>query len=194
MYTLHIANKNYSSWSLRPWILLKALDIPFTEISHLFGEAGDWQRYKQTNPTGLVPCLLDDEQVVWDSLAIVEYIYEDHPRVWPPERATRAWARSVVAEMHSGLTAIRQYCSMSCGIRVKLNVKAQEAIAKDVERIEQIWSEGLAKFGGPYLAGSEFTAVDAFYAPVVFRFLTYGIELSPAANAYMQRMLEHPAM
>ena len=196
-YELHIGNKNYSSWSLRPWILLKALDIPFIEHQHYF--TPDNSAFKTFSPTALVPCLIDGQDTkkitVWDSLAIAEYIHEDHPAVWPANREARGFARSAAAEMHSGFGALRSLCSMSVGIRVKM-FDTPPALIRDLARIDDIWRSGLSGFGGPFLAGSRFTAVDAFYAPVVFRIQTYGVgfDLSKAARAYVDFMLQQPAM
>jgi glutathione S-transferase len=185
MKILHIGNKNYSSWSLRPWILMTELGIPFTERLHVFGPTFDARR--AGSPTNKVPCLVDDGRIVWDSLAIAEYLAEDHP-VWPRDRDARAWARCASAEMHSGFQALRTHCSMTCGTRVKLHVHP-EALAKDVSRLVELWHEGLARFGGPFLAGASFTGVDAFFAPVAFRVQTYGLELPGAAGAYGKRLL-----
>jgi glutathione S-transferase len=192
MYELHIANKNYSSWSLRPWVLMKETRIPFAERLNRF-EANNWDRFRQFSPTGKVPCLVDGDTVVWDSLAIVEYLYEAHRSVWPTDRNARAWARSAAAEMHSGFGVLRDLCSMSCGVRIKLHA-VTASLQKDIRRIDELWCEGLARFGGPFLAGSAFTAVDAFYAPVVFRVQTYGLSLSATAEAYVSRILLLPAM
>jgi glutathione S-transferase len=193
MYDLHIANKNYSSWSLRPWILLKALNIPFTEHMHYF--APDNSAFKAFSPSALVPSLVDGAVTVWDSLAIVEYVAEDHKQVWPERREARAYARSAAAEMHSGFSTLRSICSMTVGVRIKL-FDTPPALIRDLARIDEIWRYGLANFGGPYLAGGRFTAVDAFYAPVVFRIQTYGLgfDLSAEARAYVDRMLAEPAM
>jgi glutathione S-transferase len=190
MRTLHIANKNYSSWSLRPWLLMRELGIDFEERLHPFGTGEDFTRF---SPSGKVPCLHDGELVVWDSLAIVEALAESHAGVWPSDRVARAWARSAAAEMHSGFAALRQHCSMSCGVRIRLHAHPS-ALARDVARIEALWSEGLERFGGPFLAGASFSAVDAFFAPVVFRVQTYGLALSDLAAAYVARMLALPGM
>jgi glutathione S-transferase len=192
-YELHIGNKNYSSWSLRPWVLLKALDIPFTEHQHYF--TPDNSAFKTFSPTALVPALIDGKQTIWDSLAIAEYVYEDHSAVWPASREARSFARSAAAEMHSGFSALRNLCSMNIGIRVKM-FDTPPALIRDLARIDDIWRYGFSNFGGPYIAGSTFTAVDAFYAPVVFRIQTYGVgfDLSREARAYVDFMLQHPAM
>ena len=189
MYTLHIANKNYSSWSLRPWLLMEHLQIPFEEVLHVFNQ----EKFNTFSPTALVPCLNDGARVIWESLAIVEYLAENHPAVWPWNKVARAWARSATAEMHAGFNALRDGCSMSCGVRVKLFEQTEE-LQKDLRRLDQLWCDGLKQFGGPFLAGEIFTAVDAFYAPMVFRQQTYGFQLSDQAMAYIQLLLDLPAM
>lgn len=193
MYTLIIGNKNYSSWSLRPWVLLKVLGIPFTERLERFIDHGSHDEFRAFSPTGRVPCLVDGDTFVWDSLAITEYVAEAYPSVWPADRAARAWARSVSAEMHSGFSALRNVCGMNCGLRVEL-VDPPPALAHDLARIDEIWREGLDTFGGPFLAGPGFSAADAFFAPVAFRLMTYGLTLSPEADAYAQRLRDLPAM
>jgi glutathione S-transferase len=192
MYTLHIGNKNYSSWSLRPWVLMSERGIPFTERLHVFGPAFD-ARSEGASPTGKVPCLHDGERVVWESLAIAEYLAERHAGVWPADGEARAWARCAAAEMHSGFAALRDTCSMSCGVRVRLH-EIPPGTAADIGRIDELWTQGLERFGGPYLAGPTFGAVDAFFCPVAFRVQTYGLELSPAAARYARRLLELPSM
>jgi glutathione S-transferase len=193
MYDLYIANKNYSSWSLRPWVLLRELDIGFNEKLVPFAEEGQPSRFTSFSPTGKVPCLVDGPRVVWDSLAIAEYVAEAHPTVWPADAAARAWARCASAEMHSGFSSLRSVCSMNCGIRVRIH-SFTPAVLADVTRIDALWTEGLNRFGGPFLAGNQFTAVDAFYAPVAFRFQTYTPPLSATAAAYAQRLLDLPSM
>ena len=192
MYTLHIGNKNYSSWSLRPWILMTELGIPFTERMHLFGP-GFTAKSEAKSPAGLVPCLHDGRRVVWDSLSIAEYLGDRHGGVWPSDADARAWARSAAAEMHSGFATLRHVCSMSCGVRVRLHTIPQ-GLERDVVRIDELWQDGLDRFGGPFLAGASFGAVDAFFCPVAFRVQTYGLDLPPAAGAYAKRLLALPGM
>ncbi len=193
MYSLYIANKNYSSWSLRPWVLLSERGIEFEEQLTPFDSETNWQRFRQFSPTGKVPCLVDGDTVVWDSLAIAEYLAERHPGVWPNNASARAWARCAAAEMHSGFGVLRDICSMNCGIRVRLH-ELPAALKKDIARIEELWNEGLNRFGGPYLAGAAFTGVDAFFAPVAFRVQTFGLPLGDAAASYVARLLALPSM
>lgn len=192
MPTLYIANKSYSSWSLRPWVLMSELGIPFEEKLVPFGD-GPGKGFRTFSPSGRVPCLHDGDAVVWDSLAIAEYLAEDHPAVWPSNRMARAWARSASAEMHSGFTALRTQCGMICGARIRLH-EIGSALKADIDRVGELWSEGLDRFGGPFLAGDAFTAVDAFFAPVAFRVQTYGLVLPGPAAAYAQRLLALPSM
>ena len=193
MYTLIVGNKNYSSWSLRPWLLLRVLDIPFTEQLMPFIDYGSHVAFREFSPTGRVPLLVDGPISVWDSLAITEYVAQDHASVWPADRAARAFARSIAAEMHSGFVALRNICTMNCGIRVQL-ADRPPALEQDLARIDEIWCEGLARFGGPFLAGASFTAADAFYAPVALRLQTYGITLSQPAAEYASRLLALPQL
>ena len=193
MYALYIANKNYSSWSLRPWVLLRTLEIGFEERFVPFLQGSSYAEFRKFSPTGLVPCLVDGDLTVWDSLAITEYVGEDHPQVWPADRAARAWARSATAEMHSGFSALRNICGMNIGVRVRLHDQSP-ALKADLARLDELWTEGLEKFGGPFLAGDKFTAVDAFFCPVAFRLQTYGLELSEAALVYAERLRALPAM
>ena len=188
MYTLHIANKNYSSWSLRSWVLMKELGIEFNEQLIVFGDEPTWQAYRRLSPSGKVPCLTDESTTVWDSLAIIEYLAERHEGVWPKDAKARAWARCAAAEMHSGFQSLRDICSMNVGLRIRMNT-VSEGLQKDVDRIDSLWSHGLQQFGGPFLAGDCFTAVDAFFAPVVYRVRTYGLDLSEGAAAYVERVL-----
>ena len=188
MLRLFIGNKNYSSWSLRPWLLMKALGIPFEECLVPFGLSAAAGGFKSFSPTGRVPCLTDGARTVWDSLAIAEYLAEDFPRVWPTDRSARAWARCATAEMHSGFHTIRDVCTMNCGLRVAV-ASWTPSLLKEWNRIDELWCSGLAQFGGPFLAGPRFTAADAFYAPVAFRVQTYSPKLSPTAAAYADRLL-----
>jgi len=193
MYDLYIANKNYSSWSLRPWVLMRELGIAFREHLVPFGQEAMWRDFRRISPTGKVPCLVDGGTVVWDSLSIAEYLAERHEGVWPAEAGARAWARSAAAEMHSGFGELRNRCSMSCGQRVRLHERPA-ALEREVARLGALWNDGLRRFGGPFLAGKAFTAVDAFYAPVAFRIQTYGLSLDSPAAAYAERLLGTRAM
>jgi glutathione S-transferase len=188
MYELFIANKNYSSWSVRPWVLMRELDIEFREHLLPFGDELRWDEFRKISPTGKVPCLIDGDTVVWDSLAITEYLAERHDTVWPAAARARAWARSAAAEMHSGFSELRNRCSMSCGQRVQLD-EIPVSLQSEIARLGILWNDGLHRFGGPFLAGRAFSAVDAFYGPVAFRIQTYGLKLETAAAAYAQRLL-----
>jgi glutathione S-transferase len=185
MYELIIANKNYSSWSMRPWVLLRELGIAFKETLLRFDQGG----FRKHSPTGRVPLLVDGDTRVWDSLAIAEYLAERHAGVWPTDAKARAWARSAAAEMHSSFGAIRNDCSMSVGIRMRLH-QIRPALQADLDRLAELWTDGLTRHGGPFLAGAAFTAVDAFYAPVATRVQTYGLALPAQAAAYVNRLLE----
>ncbi len=193
MYSLYIANKNYSSWSLRPWLLLRELQIPFDERIIPFHDASAWTAYRRISPNGKVPCLIDAQTTVWDSLAIAEYLAERHAGVWPAAAVARAWARSAAAEMHSGFGELRNRCPMSCGIRVSLS-SVPPGLSADLTRLSTLWNDGLRRFGGPFLGGAAFGAVDAFFAPVAFRVQSYGLELDPASQAYVARLLALPGM
>ena len=193
MYQLYIANKNYSSWSLRPWVLMRQLGIAFDERLQVFQGATNWQRFRQFSPTGRVPTLADDNTTVWDSLAITEYLAERHTGVWPADPQARAYARCAAAEMHAGFSALRNECSMNCGLRVRLH-RPSPALHTETARLNELWGDGLVRFGGPFLAGAQFTAVDAFFAPVAFRYQSYAIALDSRAAAYAQRLLRLPAM
>jgi glutathione S-transferase len=186
---LYIGNKNYSSWSLRPWVLMRELNVPFTEKLVPFG-AGAFQAF---SPTGKVPCLVDGDITVWDSLSIAEYVGERHAGIWPAEAKARAWARSAACEMHSGFFALRNACTMNCGIRVTLHA-VDAALAKDLARIEALWADGLARFGGPFLTGPRFCAADAFFAPVAFRLQTYEPPIGADARRYASLLLGLPSM
>jgi glutathione S-transferase len=181
MYTLHIANKNYSSWSLRPWILLTELGIPFEEKLTPFAGSANSEEFKNA------------ERAVWDSLAICEYLAQFNDRVWPREIGARTWARCVSAEMHSGFSTLRNICAMSVGVRINL-FERPSALLNDVERLDEIFSEGLNRFGGPFLAGATFSAADAFFAPVAFRVRTFDLDLSKTGQAYCEKLLSLESM
>jgi|SRR5450631_3543957 len=193
MYALYIANKNYSSWSLRPWVLLRELNIPFVEHLVPFGDTSGWGAYRKISPNGKVPGLIDGDTVVWDSLAIAEYLAERHDKVWPAGDQARAWARSAAAEMHSGFNELRNRCSMSCGVRLRLK-EFPPSLQRDIARLGSLWKDGLQRFGGPFLAGRAFTAVDAFFAPVAFRIQTYALTLDASAADYAARLRDLPGM
>src|SRR5688572_16887712 len=193
MFELLIANKNYSSWSLRPWVLMRELRIPFEERLVPFGGKGDPNAFRAFSPTGKVPCLVDDSTVIWDSLAIAEFLAERVPEVWPADSVARAWARCAAAEMHSGFATLRDICSMNCGLRVRID-PYPPALRREWTRIDDLWNDGLARFGGPFLAGAAFTAVDAFFAPVAFRVQSYEPPLSSRSREYVNRLLSLPSM
>jgi glutathione S-transferase len=193
MYELYIANKNYSSWSLRPWVLMRELDIPFDEHLLPFRQTALWADFRRISSSGKVPVLVDENCVVWDSLAIVEFLAERYAGVWPSDATARTWARSASAEMHSGFQELRQRCSMTCGQRVRLH-EVGRSLAHDIARLGALWNDGLERFGGPFLAGRAFCAVDAFFAPVAFRIQSYNLILDTASAAYARRLLELRSM
>ncbi|MGR3808436.1 glutathione S-transferase [Pasteurella testudinis DSM 23072] len=197
MYTLFIANKTNSSWSLRPWILLTQLGIPFEEVQLYFQPDKQLQKidFLQASPISKVPALHHNNMVIWDSLAIVEYIAEDYPQVWASDKAARAWSRCASAEMHSSFVALRTQCSMNTQKFTPLSTP-DTALLTELQRIDQLWTDGLQRFKGEFLAANQFTAVDAFFAPVVIRLIHYGLMdyLSPAANAYAKRIYQLPSM
>ena len=193
MLTLIIANRNYSSWSLRPWVLMRTLGIAFSEELIPFGPQPPGRSIAERSPSGRVPCLVDGEFIVWDSLAITEYLAERHTSVWPADTHARAWARCAAAEMHSSFFALRNSCGMTCGQRIRLHGMSP-ALTADLARLAALWGEGLLRFGGGFLGGAAFSAVDAFFAPVAFRVQSYGLALPPALLAYVQRLLDLPAM
>ncbi len=172
---------------------MRILDIPFRERFEAFVDHGSHEAFQCFSPTGRVPCLLDGETVVWDSLAILEYLAEIYPNVWPSDRVARAFARSAAAEMHSGFSALRNFCPMSCGVRIELTTYPTE-LRVDLDRLDKIWREGIGRFGGPFLAGDGFTGIDAFFAPIAFRLQTYGLSLSSVSDVYVDRLRRLPAM
>jgi glutathione S-transferase len=193
MYTLYIGNKNYSSWSLRPWVLMKNAGIGFREERISLYGAESKPRLLAVSPSGRVPCLHDGKRVVWDSLAIAEYLAERHPGLWPDDDGARAWARCASAEMHSGFADLRDQFSMD--LRVRTSMQPRPETAANIARIDVIWREGRARFGdgGPFLCGA-FGIVDAFWCPVAFRFRSYGVVLSGASQEYLEALLALPAM
>lgn len=196
MYQLFIGNKNYSTWSMRPWILLTQAGISFQEHVIRFDSFEPESEFKteilKLNPTGKVPALVNGELVVWDSLAICEYIAEQHPELdlWPQEKTLRARARCISAEMHSSFQSLRNLCPMNVEAdlgHIGKQLWAEHAqLRADVARIDQIWSERPSKDG--FLCG-EFSIADAFYAPVVMRFECYQLPLSTSSQTYMQKIL-----
>lgn len=192
MYVLITANRNYSSWSLRPWMLMRALDIAFEDQIEPFTNPINYDEFRSFSPTGQVPALLDEGRTVYDSLGITLYLADRHEGVWPTDPDARAWAQCAAAEMHSGFSALRNDCTMNVGVRVTPKPPSG-ALRVDVARIRELFAEGLSRFGGPFLAGDRFTAVDAFFAPVAFRIRTYGLDVG-AGQAWVDHMLTHPAM
>lgn len=192
-YTLITANRNYSSWSLRPWLLMTMLDIPFADQIAPFTKPSNFDDFRSFSPTGQVPVLIDGDRTIWDSLGIALYLADRHAGVWPTEEVARAWAQCAVTEMHGGFSTLRNDCTMNVGVRVKPKPMSA-ALKRDVARISELWAQGLDSFGGPFLAGSQFTAVDAFFAPVAFRVRTYGLDVGHAGAQWVQHMLALPAM
>lgn len=195
--TLVIGNKNYSSWSLRPWLAMKVAGVAFDEIRIPLDRPDTKANILRHSPSGRVPSLIDaggaGTLTVWDSLAICEYVNEAHAggRLWPADRRARARARSTAAEMHSGFAALRTHMSMDIRARKferGAAALAREDVAADVARIRALWFDALADSGGPFLFG-EFSIADAFFAPVVMRFVTYGVELAPGLAAYRDRVV-----
>ena len=196
MYTLIIANKNYSSWSLRPWIALRATGVAFTEQKLGFFTEAFTRQVGAVSPAGLVPVLLDGDFAVWDSLAICEYVAEQRPEanLWPQDAKARARARSLAAQMHSGFSAMRQAMPMNIEAHLP-GIDLPEAARQDISRLHAIWRDTRAEFGqgGPFLFGA-FSIADAFFAPVVSRFTTYGIAAAGPVRDYMDAVLALPAM
>ena len=193
---LVIGSKNFSSWSLRAWLALEHTGAPYEEIFVSFGDP-DWrEQIKRHSPSGKVPYLIDGALGIWDSLAIVETLAEKFPaaRLWPSDSAARAFARSVVAEMHSGFGALRENMGMDLQASAPGKGHTPAALA-DAARVQEIWRECRARHGagGPYLLGA-LSAADCFYAPVVFRFLSYGVPLDSNAKAYCDALLAHPSV
>ena len=202
MLKLVIGNKNYSSWSMRPWVLMRHFGLDFTEIKLRFDFGADSDFYRELaafTPAGRVPVLVDEEFPVWDTLAIVEHVAEllpAHP-VWPADSNARARARSLCAEMHAGFSALRQHLPMNIeaqlpdvGARV---LAEQPGVQRDLKRIVEMWSDALQASGGPFLFG-DFGAADAYYSPVVARLRTYALPVPPALQAYGDRVWASPGV
>lgn len=193
---LVIGNKNYSSWSMRPWLALRASNIPFEEIFiPLYTGQADKDRLLSFSRSGKVPALIDGDFTIWDSLAIIEYLAECFPeaKLWPQDRAARAHARSISAEMHSGFLPLRNECGMNLHRPIGSIALSEDARA-NIARVEEIWSDCRERYGkqGPFLFGA-FSGADAMYAPVVHRFRTYAVKVGPLAQAYMETMMALPA-
>lgn len=203
MLKLYIGNKNYSSWSMRPWVLLKQAGIPFEEIKVRFDSFEADSSFKNTvnavTPTGKVPVLVDGDLVVWDTLAIAEYLAEQFPdqTLWPRDKAARARARSVCAEMHAGFTALRGNCLMNIEAALAdagvLIWRDKPAVRADVDRLVAMWQELLAAHGGPLLFG-QFSIADAYFAPVCMRLQSYALPVPPAIAAYVARVCALPGV
>ena len=191
---LVIGNKNYSSWSLRPWLALQVACIPFEEQRIALEQPDTRDRLLAVSPSGRVPVLVDGDAVIWDSLAICEWLAERHPeaRLWPADPLLRARARSISAEMHGGFQGLRSAMPMNCRSRLPDRGQTVEAII-DIARILEIWTDALETSGGPFLFGP-FTIADAMYAPVASRFVTYAVALPEACAAYVERLQALPAM
>ena len=192
-YVLITANRNYSSWSLRPWLLMKALGLNFEDRLEPFLKPNNYEDFRAFSPTGQVPVLQHEGRTIYDSLGITLYLADRHPAVWPEDADARAWAQCAVAEMHSGFSALRNDCTMNVGVRVRPKPMS-DALKANVARITELWAGGLSRFGGPYLAGPQFSAADAFFAPVAFRVRTYGLDVGASGQAWVDHILAHPAM
>ena len=203
MLTLYIGNKNYSSWSMRPWVLLRQAGIDFTEVPVRFDSFAPGSAFRQTmdplSPTGKVPLLLDDGLAVWDSLAIAEYLAERFPErsLWPSEPAARARARSICAEMHSGFTHLRSQCPMNIEASLPeigaLIWRDKPVVRSDVARLSRMWRELLTAHGGPLLFGS-FSIPDAYFAPICMRLKTYALPLDADIAAYVDAVCALPGV
>lgn len=192
---LVIGNKNYSSWSMRPWVVMSAFEIPFKEVRILLDQPDTAKKIAEYSLAGRVPILVDGEKTIWDSLAICEYLAECFPerKLWPSSAAARASARSICAEMHSSFLPLRT--SMTMDIRAKKPGAGRTTQTQaDIGRISEIWEDCLAKYGHHQFLFGDFSIADAYFAPVVMRFRTYGVLLAPALQAYMERVIAHPAV
>jgi glutathione S-transferase len=203
MLKLYVGNKNYSSWSMRPWVLLTQAGVPFEEVMVRFDSFDAGSNFKNTmasiSPTGKVPALVDGDLKIWDTLAIAEYAAEKFPdkNLWPKDKAARAVARSVCAEMHAGFTGLRGNCPMNIEASLpdigQIVWRDKPAVQTDVKRIVELWSELLLKYKGPMLFG-EFSAADAYFVPVCMRFNTYALPLPKNIAAYVERVTNLPAV
>lgn len=203
MMQLYIANKNYSSWSMRPWVLMQQVGIDFEETYVRFDSFAPDSQFKRTmasvNPVGKVPVLVHDGLAIWDTLAIAEYLAEQFPdkQLWPADRSARARARSICAEMHSGFTGLRSACPMNIEAHLpdigRLALRDQPAVRADLDRICSLWGSLLTEHGGPMLFG-HFTVADAYFAPVVMRLKTYALPVPADIQAYMVRVCALPGV
>jgi glutathione S-transferase len=193
--TLVIGNKNYSSWSMRPWVVLTAFNIPFHEVRICLDQNDTASKIAEYSASGRIPVLLDDRISIWDSLAICEYLAEQFPdrALWPQATAARAVARSVCAEMHSSFTGLRSAMAMDIRGHYPGQGRTPEAQG-DIGRLCEIWEDCLAQFGHHEFLFGDFSIADAFFAPVVMRFRTYQVSLAPALQAYCDRVAAHPAV
>ena len=189
-----IGNKNYSSWSLRAWLPLAKLEIDFEEVYIPLFSEGYKARILAHSPAGRVPIYIDGDLAIWDTLAIAEYLAEQHPQLWPADVAERAHARAIAAEMHAGFATLRELMPMNCRATGR-RVASTDALSDDIARIQQIWEVCRQRHAqaGPWLFGT-FTIADALYAPVVSRFHTYGVTCDALGTRYMQTVLGDPAM
>ncbi|MEO5766032.1 MAG: glutathione S-transferase family protein [Casimicrobiaceae bacterium] len=191
---LFLGNKNYSSWSLRGWLVARLSGAPFKEVFAPLGGVTPNPAYFAFSPSGLVPCLHDGDTRVWDTLSIAEYLAERYPAMWPADPLARAWARSITCEMHSGFGAMRS--AMTMCIRERVDVRPwSPAVVQDVARVTQIWNDSRARFAaaGDFLCGA-FSIADCFYAPVAFRFRTYAVAPDGDAARYLASLLAHPLL
>jgi glutathione S-transferase len=190
---LVIVNKAYSSWSLRPWMVMTHFGIPFDETVIPMNRPETRAEILKFSPTGKCPALIDGDTTIWESLAIIEYLAESFPdlAIWPRDKRSRALARAVANEMHGGFTALRNHCPTQF-LRPVKKMKLTPEVEADVRRIEAIWTDASAAHGGPFLFGA-FCAADAMFAPVVNRFHTYDVEVSAPTRAYMEAMMATPA-
>lgn len=190
---LYIGNKNYSSWSFRPWIAMKAKGIEFEEVLVPFDDEGGNPKFREFSPTGKVPTLVDGDLTIWESLAILEYLADRYPEkgFWPDDIRARAHARAIANEMHGGFSGLRSECPMNLRREVRA-INVSDVTRRDVARIEQVWADCLEKYGGPFLFGG-FTNADAMYAPVVNRLEKYDLSDHEAVLAYRKAMKSHPA-